>query len=171
MIGSWIAGRRRFDTVFRFLLAGGSAAAVNWIVRFPLSAIMPFWLAVWISALIGMILGFVLYRSFVFPASARSIWREIRDFLIVNLATTLVVTAAAAAFVLVLAREVDRPVAEAIAHAIAIAAGAILNFFGHRIFTFRPSARGPEPHAEARHGREPSLGKLLTQPRRVPPGY
>ena len=171
MIGAWIARRRRFDTVFRFLLAGGSAAAVNWIVRFPLSAIMPFWLAVWISALIGMILGFVLYRYFVFPASARSIWGEIRDFLLVNLATTLVVTAVAAAFVLVLVHYVDRPVAEAIAHAIAIAAGAILNFFGHRIFTFRPSPRRPEPPAETQHGRDAGFGKLLSQSSRVPPGY
>lgn len=171
MIGALIARWGRFETAFRFLLAGGSAAAINWLIRFPLSAIMPFWLAVWTSALIGMIVGFVLYRYFVFPASARSVWQEIRDFLLVNLATTLVVTAAAAAFALALVPYFDQAVAEAIAHAIAIAAGAILNFFGHRIFTFRPRAPGPRPHAEAQHGGNAGLGKLLTQSNRVPPGY
>ncbi|MFE1600629.1 GtrA family protein [Methylobacterium sp. ID0610] len=123
----------------RFLFAGGTAAALNWLARFPLSLVLPFWLAVWSAAAIGMVAGFVLYRSVVFPFSARPLHQEIRDFLAVNLVTSLVVTGLAELIRTALAPWWQGEAALAFAHAAAIAAGAVLNFLGHRSITFRPA--------------------------------
>lgn len=121
----------------RFLLAGGFAAFVNWVVRFPLSAVMPFAPAVAVANVIGMIVGFVIYRRYVFPGSQREFTHQVRDFIIVNLLSMIVVVAISVIFadhllpILGLTWQV-----EAIAHAIGIAAGAVSNFFGHRQFSF-----------------------------------
>lgn len=55
----------------RFVLAGGVAAAINWLVRFPLSALMAFLPAVLLASAIGMLAGFIAYRTFGFPGSKR----------------------------------------------------------------------------------------------------
>ena len=44
----------------RFLVAGGSAALVNWLVRFPVELVLPFFAALIIAACIGMACGFLL---------------------------------------------------------------------------------------------------------------
>jgi len=123
----------------RFLLAGGSAAAVNWLVRFPLSAVMPFLAAVLVAAAIGMLVGFVLYRRFVFPASERPVLLQARDFFLVNLVTSGVVALLALVFVAVAVQlGMGIVLAEAVAHAGAIASGALLNYLGHSLVTFGP---------------------------------
>ena len=61
------------NQVFRFLLLGGLAAAINWAVRFPLSLVLPIGPAVAVAYLIGMSVGFWLYRTYVFPGSSRPI--------------------------------------------------------------------------------------------------
>jgi energy-coupling factor transport system substrate-specific component len=121
----------------RFLLAGGGAAAINWLVRFPLSWVMPFYMAVLIAAIIGMVVGFTLYRGFVFPGSARPVLLEARDFFAVNLVSSGVVALLAVAFLhLAVQLGADIQIAEAVAHAAAIGLGAVLNYFGHSLITF-----------------------------------
>jgi energy-coupling factor transport system substrate-specific component len=90
-----------------------------------------------------MVAGFILYRRFVFPYSARPLRLEIRDFIAVNLATSVVVTGAAELVRIALAPWWNGEPALAFAHAAAIAAGAVLNFFGHRSVTFRSASIGP----------------------------
>ncbi len=124
------------DRRLRFLLAGGLAAAVNWLVRFPLSLIMPFAMAVLTATAVGMAFGFLAYRAFVFTGSTRPWAWQLRDFILVN-----IVGAALTAIVAVVARDVllwtlGAPL-EAAAHAIGIAAGAVGNYFGHKSITFR----------------------------------
>lgn len=121
----------------RFLLAGGGAAAINWLVRFPLSWVLPFFVAVLAAAVIGMLVGFVLYRSFVFSGSDRPVLLQARDFLVVNLISSGVVALLAMAFLsLALRFGVDTGLAEAVAHAAAIGLGAVLNYLGHSAVTF-----------------------------------
>jgi putative flippase GtrA len=130
----------------RFLIAGGFAALVNWLVRFPLSIVLPFPAAVAVATAIGMTVGFVSYRHFVFPGSARVLGEQLRDFILVNLVSMAIVTAVA-----VLLADVVFPLAgvswhtEAIAHAIGIAAGAVSNFYGHRLVSFRQGDPGLLP--------------------------
>lgn len=121
----------------RFLFAGGFAALVNWLVRFPLSALMPFGPAVAVANVIGMIVGFIIYRRFVFPGSKRRLGHQVRDFVVVNLVSMVVVVG-----VSVLCADYLLPFigvrwqVQAIAHAIGIACGAVSNFLGHRQFSF-----------------------------------
>ena len=69
----------------RFLVAGGIAALVNWLVRFPVELVLPYFAALLVATCIGMTCGFLLYRAWVFPGSTRPLSRQVRDFILVNL--------------------------------------------------------------------------------------
>jgi putative flippase GtrA len=121
----------------RFILVGGAAALINWLVRFPLSYVMPFAAAVAVANIIGMIFGFVSYRLFVFPDSTRMVTHQVRDFIVVNLVSMIVVVLVSVLFADVLLPLIGwRWQAEAISHAVGIGAGAVSNYFGHRQFSF-----------------------------------
>ncbi|NOZ33492.1 MAG: GtrA family protein [Alphaproteobacteria bacterium] len=123
------------NQVARFLLLGGLAALINWLVRFPLSEILPFESAVAFAYLIGVSAGFVLYRTFVFPGGTRPMGVQITMFLAVNGIGALVVLAVSLGMLALLAG-LNRGLGEAIAHASGIGVGAIANFFGHKMITF-----------------------------------
>ncbi len=129
--------------VFRFLLLGGLAAAINWLIRFPLSAVLPLPMAVLFAYFIGMSAGFVLYRTYVFPGSNRPIVEQTVTFLAVNAVGAVVVLALTTLF-LNLQHDAPWPlwIREGLAHGFAIGVGAVVNFFGHKLLTFRT---GPEP--------------------------
>lgn len=128
----------RLPQGMRFLLAGGFAAAVNWVVRFPLALVMPFVPAVIVATMIGMVVGFVTYRRFVFPGSTRPLFGQIRDFIAVNLlGMAVTVLVAALARHAVVAWTGPLPIVDAFAHAFGIAVGAVANFLGHKRVTFR----------------------------------
>lgn len=134
--------RAIFDhQVVRFLLLGGFAAAVNWLVRFPLSLIMPMGWAVVVAYAIGMTVGFQLYRTWVFPGSIRPVWQQTQVFVAVNLIGAAVVLGITLTL-LSLLEPLALPafVREGLAHGIAIGLGAAVNFIGHKTLTFR---RGP----------------------------
>ncbi len=122
---------------WRFLLAGGFAAGVNWLVRFPLSVVLPYGAAVILAGAIGMTVGFVIYRYYVFPGSSRTAAQQVGGFVAVNLVGMAVVAAVA-----VILKDGLFPLiglrfaSEAIAHAVGIGAGAVANFVGHRNMTF-----------------------------------
>ena len=121
----------------RFLLVGGLAALINWLVRFPLSYIMPFAAAVAVANVIGMVFGFVSYRLFVFTDSTRQVAHQVRDFIVVNLVSMIVVVLVSVLFAdYVLPLLGWRWQVEAISHAVGIGAGAVSNYFGHRQFSF-----------------------------------
>lgn len=127
------------DPKVRFLLAGGSAALINWLARFPLNLIFPYPIAVVGALAIGMTYGFVIYRQWAFGSTGqRSILLEVRDFLAVNAAggaVTVVCTVAANPALNALG--FSPAVAEGAAHATGIGLGAIVNYIGHKTFTFR----------------------------------
>jgi len=133
---AWIA-----DPKIRFLLAGGSAALVNWVARFPLSLLLPYPVAVAAALAIGMVYGFVIYRQWAFgSAGTRSIFLEIRDFIAVNAAGGAVTIVVATAVNWALARlHLPSVAAEGAAHALGIGLGAVVNYIGHKHITFRKS--------------------------------
>ncbi|AWN49567.1 GtrA family protein [Methylobacterium terrae] len=126
--------------VVRFLIAGGSAAAVNWLSRIALSLVMPYVAAMLVAYGIGMAAGFWLYRTFVFRgAGTGRLSRQVAVFVAVNAVGAGVVLGVSAALVAVLAALVPAvpvPVAEALGHGAGIAVGAVSNYFGHQILTF-----------------------------------
>lgn len=123
--------------VVKFLFAGGFAALISWFIRFPLSEFMPFAAAVPLANAIGMVLGFVLYRYFVFPGSTRDLRAQVPYFLIVNAVGLVIGTVVAVLFLDYLLPLVGFEWhAEAIAHAAGIGVAAVSNFFGHRHLSF-----------------------------------
>lgn len=128
----------KLPQVVRFLLLGGLAAAINWLVRFPLALVLPFNIAVVVAYVIGMSAGFTLYRTYVFPGSARPILQQTLIFVAVNLVGAVVVLGLAILF-LNLQAGLDWPlfIREGLAHGFAIAIGAVINFIGHKTLTFR----------------------------------
>jgi energy-coupling factor transport system substrate-specific component len=133
----WLATARSLPLSMRFLLAGGFAAGVNWLVRFPLSMLMPFLPAVVAATGVGMAVGFVIYQAFVFPGSSRPLLLRIRDFIMVNIVASIGVAIVAMLGRSALLHFMDPGPAQAIGHALGIMAGALLNFIGHRSVTFR----------------------------------
>lgn len=134
---------RALPQSIRFLVAGGIAATVNWLAQFEFSHFMPFLPAVIAAACLGMIVGFVTYRVFVFPGSSRPLHGQVRDFIIVNALSLACVAVVAVPIRDILTIFASLEVAEGAAHAMGIALGAGLNFFGHGRVTFsrKPATR------------------------------
>lgn len=128
----------KLPQIVRFLLLGGLAAAINWLVRFPLSLVLPFPAAVFVAYLIGMSAGFTLYRAYVFPNSRQPVPLQVTLFLIVNALGAVVVMAVSLALLHHLLPAIGWSVLpEAVAHGTAIGVGAVANFFGHKYLSFR----------------------------------
>ena len=126
----------------RFLALGGFAAAINWLVRFPLSAVMPLGAAIFFAYLIGMSAGFTLYRRYVFLGSDRPMLQQSLIFIGVNAVGAAVVLGLTFGFV---ALQYGAPYPEfardGLAHGVAIGIGAVVNFFGHKTLTFSMTRR------------------------------
>lgn len=135
--GGWL---RRFSTDprTRFLVAGGFATLVNWLIRFPLDVVMPYAGAVAFAAVAHMICSFMLYRSWVFPGSRRRFGEQVRDFVLVNL-VGMAVTVGVSVFLrqILVSLAADAAIAGAVAHIIGIASGAVAGYLGHGRVTFR----------------------------------
>jgi energy-coupling factor transport system substrate-specific component len=126
----------------RFLVAGSVASLVNWLARFPLELAMPFAAAVLGAMVIGMVCGFLLYDRWVFPGSVRPLFRKIRDFVAVNIASQAVMFVVSVGVrELLLLGDWSVTLAGAAAHLIGIATGAFFSYFGHRSITFRARAK------------------------------
>lgn len=141
-------GQMMKSEAVRFLIAGGSAAAINWVARIVLSLAMPFEAALLLAYAIGMAAGFWLYRVFVFHGAGHgSLRNQILIFLGVNAVGALVVLAASSLIIAgfgTLLPAVPLSVAQAFGHGIGIGLGAVANYFGHRLLTFAGAARpGP----------------------------
>ncbi|WP_332718907.1 GtrA family protein [Pelagibacterium mangrovi] len=136
----------KLPQLVRFLLLGGLAAAINWLVRFPLSMLMPFPAAVFVAYLIGMSAGFTLYRTYVFPNSAQPVAVQAGLFLTVNAVGAVVVMGVSIGLLDHLLPLIGSwLLPEAIAHGTGIAVGAVVNFLGHKYLSFRvASARHPD---------------------------
>ena len=125
------------DEKVRYILAGGTAAAINWLARFPLSGFMSFPLAVAVATMIGMVFGFLSYKYLVFGPTQRRLLLQIRDFIGVNLFAALFTIGVAVALKNLLPWPGDWSwFVEPGAHAAGIATGAGVNYLGHRHVTF-----------------------------------
>ncbi len=129
--------------VVRFLIAGGTATAINWLARIPLSSVMPFEAALLAAYGLGMVASFWLYRAFVFRISQGSLRGQVFLFLAVNAVGAGVVLAVSTALLeglTALLPDLAQSIAEALAHGVGIAVGAAANYLGHRVLTFASGA-------------------------------
>jgi energy-coupling factor transport system substrate-specific component len=121
----------------RFLLAGGLATLVNWLIRFPLSLILPFDLAVAAAYVFGMFIGFFLYRHWVFPPSTSALTSQVPRFIAVNvLGAGVAILTAPQLATFAAQMGLSQQSALALGHAAALGFGALVNYFGHKLITF-----------------------------------
>jgi putative flippase GtrA len=125
----------------RYLALGAIAASVNWSSRFAWSLFAPFEVAVLLAYLTGMVVAFVLFRWLVFSGSENTFSRQVRNFVLVNIAglmLTLMVAWLLARLVFPAVNFGFHP--DAVAHAVAIVAPVLTSWFGHKRFTFASPA-------------------------------
>ena len=120
----------------RFLGVGGVAAAANLLSRYFLDLVMPFEAAVVLAYMVGMVVGFVLFRKTLFKGYAINA-QLIMRFVWVNLfgaALAWAISSILARHALPLIGWTWHPFE--IAHLCGVAAPAITSFFLHKHYTF-----------------------------------
>ena len=130
-----------------FLLVGGSAAAAQWLVRFPLNLVMPYAAAVVVAYGVGMTIAFELNRRYVFPAGADARHKQFVRFFLVNILSFATVWAVSVGLGSILLPRLMAPaLAEAVGHGVGVLSPAFASYFLHKHFTFRvPAAQGQAP--------------------------
>lgn len=120
----------------RFLGVGGIAAAANLVSRYLLNFVMPFEVAVVLAYMVGMVVGFLLFRKMLFGGGAVDVRLVVR-FIWVNLfGATLAwaISSIMARHALPLLGWTWHPFE--IAHLCGVAAPAITSYFLHKHYTF-----------------------------------
>ena len=123
---------------WRFLAAGGIAAAANFGSRFLFSLWVSYEWAVVLAYMVGLAVAFPLMRTYVFGASGKPVGPQAIKFLLVNafaLLQTFVVSVALERWILPSIGVVFG--AEAWAHLFGIAVPIVTSYLGHRAATFK----------------------------------
>ena len=99
---------------------------------------MSFEIAVMAAYIVGMTVGYLLYKHYVFPGSDAPLGVQIRNFVLVNFIGIIIVATLSS----VLANQVlpnligAKDLREALAHGLAIGTSAATSFVGHKWVTF-----------------------------------
>lgn len=120
----------------RFLSVGGVAAAANLVSRYFLDLVLPFEAAVVLAYMVGMVVGFFLFKNTLFKGSVVDA-RRIMRFIWVNLfGATLAwaISSIMARHALPLVGWTWHPFE--VAHLCGVAAPAITSYFLHKHYTF-----------------------------------
>jgi putative flippase GtrA len=123
---------------WRFLAAGGAAATANFGSRFLFSLWVPYEWAIVLAFLVGLTVGFVLMRGFVFNAYGKPFASQVAIFLAVNLFAllqTFLVSVALDRWVLPSLGVVSG--VDALAHLVGVLVPVVTSYFGHRMATFK----------------------------------
>jgi putative flippase GtrA len=122
----------------RFLVAGGAAAAANFGSRFLFSLWVRYEWAIVLAFFVGLTVGFLLMRSYVFNAGGKPLGRQAVFFLAVNLFAllqTLLVSVALDRWLLPFLGVISET--EALAHMVGVLVPMVTSYFGHRMATFK----------------------------------
>jgi putative flippase GtrA len=125
-----------------FILAGGTAALVNFGSRFFYSTFADFGYAVILAYITGMITAFTLNKLFVFEKSGRALKIEVFYFILVNLVAVAQTYYISIGLVEYLFPSVGYSLfPEATAHAAGVVFPVFSSFIGHKYLTFREFIR------------------------------
>lgn len=125
-----------------FVLAGGTAALVNFASRIALSQWLDYVPAIAIAYCLGMATAFTLNKLFVFNRAHTHLARQMAWFTVVNVAAVLQTIGISLLFAKVIlpAAGVTEH-AETIAHAIGVAIPVFSSYLGHKYLSFAPDTR------------------------------
>jgi putative flippase GtrA len=133
-----LAAKLHHFTPVRFLLAGATAALVNFATRVLFSIRLDYAVAVVLAYCCGMATAFVLNRRFVFHSSRNPLHQQVIWFAAVNVLALLQTLAVSLLFAnIVLPRLGMTWHAREIAHAVGIAVPIVTSYLGHKQWTFR----------------------------------
>jgi putative flippase GtrA len=120
-----------------FLVTGGISAACNLGARFLMSRVMRYEFAVLFAYLIGMIVAFVLARTFVFEKSERDWQAQLARFAVVNVFGLSLVWVVSVGLVRLVFPRVNfywHP--EDVAHLAGVASPVFISYYAHKYFSF-----------------------------------
>lgn len=121
-----------------FLVAGGTSAICNIMVRWALTPLTSFAVSVVIAYTVGVAIAYGLTSRFVFVDATASRSRSLAGFGLVNVLSgsqTLILSMMIRTALLTLA--LPQASAELIAHFLALASTSITSFLGHKHISFR----------------------------------
>jgi putative flippase GtrA len=136
--------RAEFWRFASFAVTGGIAALANLLARYLMMRFMSYEIAVALAYLVGMVVAFVLARSFVFLSGDRSVASQFGRFAIVNLFAFIqvwIVTIGLDRFVFPATGFSWHP--EEVAHFIGVISPIMLSYYGHKHFSFKRSDTPP----------------------------
>jgi putative flippase GtrA len=129
--------------LLRFVLSGGAAAVANILSRMAFSLVLPYGVAILLAYLVGMATAYLLMRRFVFAPSGRRSRDEVARFVLVNAVAAAQVWAVSMALARWGLPGLDwHWHTETVAHVIGVGSTVVTSYLMHRLFTFRPAARG-----------------------------
>ena len=120
-----------------FLAVGSTAALINWSSRILFSLWTSYPVAVFIAYMVALGSAFIMNKFYVFPRSNRPLKKQMRDFIITNIAFLPVVWSAAILLAILIPRISATPYYEEIAHAIAIAIPMFATFLIYKFIAFK----------------------------------
>jgi putative flippase GtrA len=121
----------------RFLFAGGSAAAVNFLSRILYSEFFTFSVAIVLAYLTGMVTAYLLNRVFVFDRGDHSTGREIVYFCLVNVVAVLQTWLISMGLYFYFLSDKLPQYAEELSHFIGVIIPVFTSFMGHKYLTFK----------------------------------
>lgn len=125
---------------FRFLIAGGIAATTNVLARILFGTMVSYVPAIALAYCVGMIVAFLLNRSFVFESRGGPLAKQISWFVAVNLFALLQTVLVSLLLARVLFPSAGGAwLSETIAHAIGVIVPVFTSYFGHTRLTFKPA--------------------------------
>ena|SRR5271168_720360 len=123
-----------------FVVTGGIAAVCNLSARFLMSRVIRFEFAVLLAYLVGMVVAFVLARSFVFERNGRDWHAQLARFAIVNIFGFAQVWLVSVGLVrLVFPWVAFHWHSEDVGHLIGVASPVVVSYYAHKHFSFRPT--------------------------------
>lgn len=123
-----------------FLVTGGISAACNLGARFLMSRVMRYEFAVLLAYLIGMIVAFVLARTFVFEKNERDWQTQLVRFAVVNIFGLSLVWLVSVGLVRLAFPRIKfywHP--EDVAHLVGVASPVFISYYAHKHFSFGAS--------------------------------
>ncbi len=128
---------------FKFLIAGGTAAALNFGSRFIFSEFMPFEYAIVCAFFVGLTSGFILNKTLVFGPTDNTVRTQIGAYVAVNLIALLQTWIVTLLMASALIPSLGVTIGEALAHLCGIVVPACTSYFGHKYLTFKERVSVP----------------------------
>lgn len=121
----------------KFAVAGGIAAAANFLSRFAFNHYLSYVPSITLAFFVGLATGFLLMRKYVFTGGRHGTTKQIYLYVLVNLAG-LVLTVVVSVSVAKLASIVvtNTGLDEAIGHLAGVGSPILLSFYAHKKLTF-----------------------------------